>query len=422
MTTGWFQCLAGASGDMLLAALIDAGAPLPEVQAAIDAVGVEPVRLTTRPVNRGGIGALKVEVTPPDDPPFSHRTWRDIRTLLESSPLAAPVAERALDAFRLLARAEARVHRVAEDDVEFHEVGALDAIADIVGTSAAVEALGITEIVVSTVTLGYGTHTATAHGPIPIPGPAVVALLAETRAPVTAGAAPREMCTPTGAALLAAMATTWGELPSMVLTTTGVGAGSRNLSELPNVLRVFLGERTTDLRTTEVPNGTGSALLLSTNIDDLDPRLWPGVISRLMMIGASDAWLVPILGKKGRPGHTLNVLIAADDPALLATTRRVVLTETTTLGLRVQRVGKLTADRRMKTVTVAGQSIGVKLGILDGEVTNIQPEYVDVVAAAAALNRPVKAILAEASAAAHADLGDLSAGPAAAATAPTSPH
>ncbi|MCU1673576.1 MAG: hypothetical protein JWN77_1689, partial [Frankiales bacterium] len=202
--------------------------------------------------------------------------------------------------------------------------------------------------------------------------------------PVAAGAAPYEMTTPTGAALLATVVQEWGELPAMTVTRTGVGAGGRDPAEVANVLRLVVGERASTPST---------ALLLETNVDDLDPRLWPAVLQRLLDVGASDAWLTPVLMKKGRPAHTLSVLCtdAAADAC-----RRVVFRETSTIGLREQRVGKVALQRTESAVDVDGHRIRVKVAVHEGRVVNANPEYEDVAAAAAALGRPVRDVLLEA--------------------------
>ena len=376
MSIGWLDCRAGASGDMLLGALVDAGAPLDVMQAAVDAVGVEPVRLSTEQVQRGGLGALRVHVEVADT--ATTRTWADVRSLLTNAALDEQVRATALAAFERLAAAEAAVHRVGAEDVHFHEVGALDAIADVVGAAAGLHALGLSRLTASTVSLGSGS-TRGAHGPLPVPAPAVLELLAG--APVTAGAAPYEMTTPTGAALLATVVDAWGELPPMTVTRTGMGAGGRDPAEVANVLRLVVGEPS---------EAAGTAVLLETNVDDLDPRLWPGVLQRLLDVGASDAWLTPILMKKGRPAHTLSVLCTEQ---VLLDVRRVVFTETSTIGLREQRVGKHALSRSESTVDVDGQRIRVKVAVHEGRVVNANPEYEDVAAAAAALGRPVKDVL-----------------------------
>ena len=376
MSIGWLDCRAGVSGDMLLGALVDAGAPLDVLQSAVDAIGVEPILLRAEQVQRGGLGAVQVHVQAADA--ATTRTWADVRTLLSEADLAEPVRETALAVFARLAAAEAAVHRVDVEDVHFHEVGALDAIADVVGTAAGLHALGLDALTASTVSLGSGS-TRGAHGPLPVPVPAVLELL--RGAPVVAGAVPAEMTTPTGAAILATVIDGWGELPPMTVLRTGSGAGGRDPAEVANVLRLVIGEPLA---------GAGQAVLLETNVDDLDPRLWPGVLQRLLDIGASDAWLTPILMKKGRPAHTLSVLCTE---ALVAEVQRVVFTETSTIGLREQRVGKVALTRSETSVEVNGQRIRVKVASYQGKVVNTNPEYDDVAAAAAALGRPVKDVL-----------------------------
>ena len=387
---GWLDCSAGISGDMLLGALIDAGAPLDVLQTAVDAIGVEPVRLSVAPVTRGGLGALKVEVAVADH--AATRTWREIRALLERADLHEAVRRTALDVFAQLAAAEGQVHRVDPQEVHFHEVGALDAVADVVGAAAGLHALALTSLTASAVVLGSGT-TRGAHGPLPVPAPAVLALL--TGVPVLAGPVAKEMTTPTGAALLAATVTSYGTLPPMRLVRTGYGAGGRDPVEVANVLRLVLGEpvRGESVPHEPVPGGPETALLLQTNVDDLDPRLWPGVLTALLDAGASDAWLTPILMKKGRPAHTLSALTAEDR---VDAVRRVVFRETSTLGLRELRVGKHALDRSVRTVQVDGQTVRIKLGFLDGAVVNAVPEWEDVAAAATALARPAKQVLRDA--------------------------
>jgi pyridinium-3,5-bisthiocarboxylic acid mononucleotide nickel chelatase len=391
MNIAWFGCEAGASGDMFLGALIDAGAPLDVMQAAVDAIGVEHVGLRVRQVTRAGLAATQVEVhTPRSD---VVRTWGNIRGLLESAELEDAVSVRALDVFARLARAEGIAHRVSPDQVHFHEVGALDAIADVVGTCAGLHALGVERAHASPVAVGSGM-VRSEHGLLPVPAPAVLSLLAEADAPIHAGPVALEMCTPTGAALLAATVTAWGGLPPMRVRASGSGAGVRDHDEVPNVLRLVLGEPFD----VAVEGGSlGEELVLEANVDDLDPRLWPAILSTLLAAGASDAWLTPILMKKGRPAHTLSVLTTGEHADAV---RRVVFTESSTIGLREHRVAKRALVREMRSVTVDGVAIGVKVAMLGDEVVNVAPEYDDVVAAAARLGRPVKVVLAAALAAA----------------------
>lgn len=383
----WFQCAAGASGDMLLGALIDAGAPLEVVQAAVDAVGVEPITVDVEPVLRHGLAALKAHVRV--RPSTIIRTWGNVRGLLAVADLAEPVRARALDVFARLAEAEATAHRTSAESVHFHEVGALDAIADVVGVCAALHVLGITEAACSGIALGSGMVRA-AHGLLPVPGPAVVELLTAVGAPVYSGDEPYELCTPTGAALLAGTVTQWGGLPLGRLIASGTGAGSRQLESMPNVLRVLLLEPAAPV-TDEV--------LLESNIDDLDPRVWPDVLAQLLAAGAVDAWLTPILMKKGRPAHTLSALVPLPSASAV---REAFFTHTSALGLREQPVRKHALARSWVTIDVAGQQIRIKQGRIGADLVNAQPEYDDVLAAARTLDRPVMAVLADAVAAARA--------------------
>jgi pyridinium-3,5-bisthiocarboxylic acid mononucleotide nickel chelatase len=371
---------------MLLAALVDAGVPVAAMQQAVDVVAPESVRLRVDEVRRAGLRSARVHVDTADS--TTRRTWAQIRELLDSSRLATDVSQQARAVFERLAVAEARVHGIEPDDVHFHEVGALDAIADIVGVVAGFDALGLAELTVSPVALGSGT-VATEHGLLPVPPPAVVELL--RGAPTYGGDADVELTTPTGAALLTTFATGWGPQPPMAVHRQGVGAGGRDLPARANVVRLLVGE----------PQAADSStLLLEANVDDMDPRLWPAVLIMLLAAGASDAWLTPIVMKKGRLAHTLSVLV--DGSAAAAAVRQAVFTETTTIGLRETVVNKHALDRVERSVDVDGHRVRVKTSTLDGVLVNAQPEYDDVVAAAIAAGRPVKNVLAEATAAARA--------------------
>ena len=313
-----------------------------------------------------------------------------MRTLLDAAALDPQVKELARAAFGRLAGAEAAVHGTTADEVHFHEVGALDAIADVVGVCAGFVHLGLDEVVVSPVAVGSG-RVGAAHGSLPVPVPAVVELLRGV--PSVAGPGEQESCTPTGAALLTTLATSTGPQPPMAVERVGVGAGGRDPVSHPNVLRLLVGH---PVAAADQP---GSAVVLETNVDDLDPRLWPGVIAALLEAGASDAWLTPILMKKGRPAHTLSVLVG---PGSLAAVRRTVFEQTSTIGVREVGHTKTALDREERTLPVAGHQVRVKVARLEGRVVNVQPEYDDVAAAAAATGRPVKDVLAEAAAAAQA--------------------
>jgi hypothetical protein len=370
---------------MMLGALVDAGVPLDVIQEAVDSLPVERVELTAEQVTRHGLGATKVTVRVARSTVI--RTWPHVKQLLESAELALPVRTRALAVFERLAYAEATVHRTSPDLVHFHEIGGLDAFADIVGTAAGLHHLGLDTIVASPVATGMGM-TRGEHGMLPVPTPAVLELL--RGAPVYSGGVPFELCTPTGAALLAGSVTSWGDMPELVVTAVGSGAGDRDLEEVPNVLRLVVGDAV------ESNAGGDTGVVLEANVDDLDPRLWPGVIQALLDAGASDAWLTPIQMKKGRPAVTVSVLTP---PAHSDALRRVLFRETSTIGLREREVTKRSLDRSVETVTLDdGTPIRVKVARLDGEVVNAVPEFDDVATAAAKQDRPVKAVLAEANA------------------------
>ncbi|MGY1814929.1 nickel pincer cofactor biosynthesis protein LarC [Blastococcus sp. SYSU D00820] len=379
---GWLDLSSGVSGDMLLGALVGAGVPLETLTAALDPLDL-PIALRAEQIRRAGLAAIRVHVDAPEEGQ-PHRTWADVRGLLVRLP--EPLRSSASAVFAALARAEAAVHGVPADDVHFHEVGALDAVADVVGVCAGFAALGLDRLVVSPVALGGGS-VRTAHGRLPVPGPAVLALLAGTDLPARGGPDDEELATPTGVALVTTLATASGHLPLLQAPVTGTGAGGRDPHSRPNVVRLVVGE---------VPGDGGAEALvqLEANVDDLDPRAWPAVIGALLAAGARDAWLTPVLMKKGRPAHVVSALV---DPAGLAAVRGTLLRETTTLGVRETVVARHTLTRAFRTVDLDGQPVAVKLGLAhDGRVVNAMPEWEDVVRAATALDRPVKLVLAQA--------------------------
>jgi uncharacterized protein (TIGR00299 family) protein len=380
---GWLDAGSGASGDMLLGALVDAGADFSVIQAAVEAVAPEGVALSSEGVWRRGLRARRVVVDVADS--VTHRGLGQVLGLIEGAALAAEVQHHAASVFTALAEAEASVHGTTVDDVHFHEVGALDAIADIVGVSAGFYALGLEEVHCSPIAVGSGT-IATDHGLLSVPPPAVVALLQGI--PTYAGPAETELCTPTGAALLTYWVTSWGPQPPMAVSAVGTGAGGRDFPSHANVLRLLMGEPTEVARERRT-------VVLETNVDDLDPRLWPRVLALLLERGASDAWLTPILMKKGRAAHTLSVLVRSDR---LDEIRGTIYEETTAIGMREHAVDKHELARDFRTVGVGGHDIRVKIASSNGTVVNVQPEYDDVVAVATALGRPAKSVLAEASA------------------------
>ena len=379
---GWVDASAGAAGDMLLGALAGAGVPVAVLQDAVDAVAPSPVRLDVEPVTRDGFAALRCHVGI-DDVPHPHRTWTDVSALLAAAMLAPAVHDRAAGVFARLAEAEAAVHGIPPDRVTFHEVGAMDAIADVVGVCAGLDHLGLDRIVVSPIAVGSG-RVGTEHGSLPVPAPAVVELL--RGAPTLAGPGERESCTPTGAALLRAWADGFGPQPAMVVSDVGVGGGSRDPAGHANVLRLLVGDDVTGDRTEHT-------VQLEANVDDQDPRLWPTVLADLLAAGAVDAWLVPIVMKKGRPAHTVCALAPPDRvPAV----RDTLFAATSTIGVRDSPVSRTVLERETRTIAVRGHTIRVKIARRGGQVVNAQPEFDDVEAAARAIGLPVGVLLAEA--------------------------
>jgi pyridinium-3,5-bisthiocarboxylic acid mononucleotide nickel chelatase len=388
----WIDASAGVAGDMLLGALIDAGADLAVVQRAVDAVIADSVRLATRAVTRAGQHAsqISIEVIARDVPV---REWTAIENLITTAALAAPIRGRALLSFDRLAEVEARIHHLPKDRVHFHEVGALDSIADIVGVAAALHDLQIDSISAGAVAVGSGRLEGGAHGDLGVPVPAVVELATGWR--IFAGG-PGELTTPTGMALVSTLAERCEDLPPLTLRASGAGAGSRDTPGRPNLTRVLIGERVTHA---DDDLSEGGDVLIEANVDDLDPRLWPGVLARLISAGAADAWLVPIIMKKGRPAHTVSILARPDQAADL---RFLLLSLTSTIGVRETRVRKTALPRGWVDLTVAGSCISIKIAYRDGTIRQVTPEFDDLERAADELGLSPLTLLEHATMAANA--------------------
>ena len=386
---GWIDCTSGVSGDMLLGALADVDA----LDGLADVLSSAPelrATVTVSSATRGALSARRVEVEYEGAHP--HRSRADVQHLLDAMSLPDAVRASTARVFDRLAAAEAHVHGVDVNDVQFHEVGAVDSIVDVVGVCLGIHTLGLGRLTVSPIALGGGT-TNTQHGPVPVPGPAVLQLLADTSL-AASGSGAHELATPTGVALLAELADATADLPTMRIARVGIGAGGRDFAERPNVVRLVLGEA--------ADSDSEDCLLVEANVDDLDPRLWPGVLDALLASGAADAWLAPIVMKKGRPAHTVSALTTTEH---LDDVRRVLFVETSTIGARTTRVGKTALEREWVEVQVAGQPIRVKVARLGGVAVSVNPEWDDVSAAAKASGRAAKDLLADATAAARQLLG-----------------
>ena len=380
MTLCYLDCVGGLAGDMLLAALLDAGADLERLRTVPAALGLEGVGISAERVERQGIGALHVEVEAPDG--GDHRDYREIRQLVEKADLPDSVRTASLATFARLAEVEGAIHGVPADDVHFHELGSLDTLVDVCGAHTLLAELTVARVVSSPLPFARGL-TRAAHGVLPLPAPATLALL--RGAPLVGVETEAELVTPTGAALAATLVDEWGPLPPLTLDRVGYGAGTRDFPDRPNVVRVVLG--------TEAERPGGRAVLLETNLDDLSPELVPDAAERCFAAGALDVWTTSAQMKKGRPGFVLSALARPGSEAAVA---RALLEETTALGVRSTEVDRWELEREERTVEVTGGSVRVKVGLLDGSVVNFAPEHDDCAAVARRTGRPVKSVWAEA--------------------------
>ena len=345
----WFHCFSGIAGDMALGSLLDAGADLDRVQSLLDRLPIGRWSLTRRAVQRGGIAATRLTVDAVDDGVV--RTHAHIAGLIEEARLPDRVRDRALATFAALAEAEGRLHGRHPSQVHFHEVGGVDAIVDIVGTCAALEVLGVDEVWASAVATGTGV-VRTAHGLLPNPSPAAVELLRGV--PTYGREVSVELTTPTGAALVSTLASGFGPMPPMTVDSTGFGAGTRDMEELPNVTQVVVGTAVAE----EAAGDGQPVVLLEANLDDVSGETLAHAVAALVAAGAHDAWITPVVMKKGRPAHVLSVLC---EPALRADMVAAVRAETGTLGVRGQVMQRWPVPRSTDAVEVEGLAVRVKV-------------------------------------------------------------
>ena len=383
----YFDCIAGISGDMALGALIDAGADIGAIRTGLQGLPIEPFDLDVESTETGGLAATKVLVRASTVGVI--RTYASVRSLLDRAEIPLDAKAMAQRIFRRLAEAEAMVHRRELEQVTFHEVGAVDSIVDIVGTALAIASLGIDRVFASSVPTGLGM-VKTEHGSLPIPAPAVVELL--RGAPLYSRNVPVELVTPTGAAILASLVEGFGELPGMRVEHVGYGAGSARL-EFPNVLRVLIGEEDREAMAAVAETPAGAELVLETNIDDLNPELYAYVLERLFAAGAQDAWLTPIVMKKGRPAVTISVLVA---PARRNAVSQVLFREAGTLGIRASVVEKQVLEREWIEVATRHGMVRVKIGRQRGQVVTVAPEFEDCAQAAREAGVPARDVYEEA--------------------------
>ncbi len=376
---------------MLLAALLDAGADTDAVREGLGGLGVRGLELDVNRTHRHGIGAAAAAIRAPGGQP--HRRWATIRAQIEEARLPERARARAQEAFRRLARAEGAVHGVHPEEVHFHEVGAVDALGEVCGVALALEELGVDRVTCSPLPVPRGMVDA-AHGRLPLPAPATLELL--VGAPLYGVDLDAELVTPTGAALVGALAEGYGPLPAMTLGAVGYGAGARDLASLPNVVRVIMGEG----RAAEAAGAPVS--LVEANLDDLLPELLPDAAGACFAAGAVDVWTTPAHMKHGRPGFVLSALARPGEEAAVA---EAVLRETSSLGVRIAHLERWELEREWRTVDVDGEPVRVKVGRLDGRVVNLAPEHADCEQAAHRAGAPVKTVWARALAAAHHEHG-----------------
>jgi uncharacterized protein (TIGR00299 family) protein len=381
MTIAYFDCFSGASGDMLLGSLLDAGLALADLQADLALLGVSGYRLSAERVTRRGLTGTHLRVLV-ETGERSARTLPAIERIIGGSELPETIKARSLAVFARIARAEAAIHGTSFEEVHFHEIGAVDSLVDIVGFVSGLERLRIRAVHSSALMLGGGT-VQTEHGRLPAPAPATLALLAEVSAPTVPGPAQTELVTPTAAALLAEFATF--ERPAMTLRRVGYGFGTKEFA-WPNALRVWLGD--------PIPaQGTpheDQVVELACNLDDATGEVLGCVMDRLFAAGALDVWFTPIQMKKNRPGILLSVLARPEDAAGLVT---IILRETPTLGVRQVLRTRAKADRETWTVDTAWGAVRVKVKTLQGEAVSVSPEYEDCARLSAETGVPLAEIM-----------------------------
>ncbi len=376
MRVGVFDGVSGASGDMIVASLLDAGWSLDGLRRAVQHLPVQPQQITAQRVTKGSLAATQVQFDVDADQPL--RRLPDILRVLQAGHLSPSTLERAIKVFERLASAEAAIHAVSIDEIHFHELSGLDTLLDIVGTLAGLEALEINQVYVSPLNVGSG-YVMTAHGTVPVPAPATISLLRGFN--VYADGEPGERVTPTGAALLTTFGSPVTMVPPLRVDAIGYGAGQKDF-DTPNVLRLVVGE--------QIGDADGESLVeLVCNIDDMSPELLGYVTERLLADGALDTYLAPIVMKKGRPATCLSVLCRHDTCARL---RTIIFEETTTLGVRERLVRRYALARHSTTVDTPYGPIRLKIAARPNDRTTASPEYDDCRMAARTANVPLQLV------------------------------
>jgi uncharacterized protein (TIGR00299 family) protein len=382
----YFDCFSGISGDMVLGALVDAGADLRVIESELSKLGLEGWSISAERVKRGQISGTRVKVETSEG--HHHRGLSVILDRIEKAQLAPRAADRARRVFTRLAEAEAKVHQMPVEQVHFHEVGAVDSIVDIVGAAIGFELLGIDAFACSPLDVGSG-QVRTAHGLLPVPAPATAELL--KGAPVYTSGIVKELVTPTGAAIATTLSTRYSEIPRMTLSAIGYGAGSSDLAEKANVLRIVIGEVVV---TEPGEHWDAPVTVIETNVDDMSPQIYGYFAERVLAAGALDVFSAPVQMKKNRPGLLITILAEAGNVTRLID---LLFRETTTIGVRMHEVRRKTLDREFVPVMTAFGEVTMKVSRMNGTVLNAAPEYEDCQRIAAEKGIPLKQVMATAS-------------------------
>jgi uncharacterized protein (TIGR00299 family) protein len=382
----YFDCFSGISGDMVLGALVDAGADLRAIEAELRKLGLEGWSISAEKLKRGAIFATQVKVASSEG--HHHRGLSVILGRIDKAGLAPRAAERARRIFTRLAEAEARVHKVLLEEVHFHEVGAVDSIMDIVGAAVGFELLGIDEFACSALDVGAG-QVKTAHGLLPVPAPATAELL--RGAPMYASGISRELVTPTGAAIATALSTRYAQIPEMTLRAVGYGAGSADFPEKANVLRLLIGENATS---EAGEHWDAPVSVIETNLDDMSPQIYGYFVEKALAAGALDVFSTAVQMKKNRPGVLLTILC---ESAHTSKMMDLVFRETTTIGVRTYDVRRKVLDREVVCVQTPFGEVHIKISRMNGSVLNATPEYDDCQRLAVEKGIPLKQVIAAAS-------------------------
>jgi uncharacterized protein (TIGR00299 family) protein len=392
MKVVYFDCPSGAAGDMIMAALIDAGTPLDRLREELGKLRLPGWELSVREVMKGAFRATKVDVVIDRSAHHVHRSLSDILAILGASTLPPKITADAARIFTRLADAEARAHGTTREAVHFHDVGAVDAIVDVVGGVLALSLLGVERVHCSALPIGGGMVNGP-HGKIPMPGPGTAELLRGF--PVVDTGVQAELVTPTGAAILTTLAEGAGRMPAMTVASVGYGAGTMDLPTIPNLLRCFVGETAAVLPSVigSGEPGDETVVQLETTIDDMSPQLYEPLMERLLERGALDVFLTPVIMKRSRPGVVLTALCPPDRVGELS---RLLFEESSTIGVRWAERRRARLDRRMVTVHTVYGAIACKVSSFEGRVVTVTPEFAEVVRIAGEKSLPVREVLDQA--------------------------